>query len=303
MKTELNSTARFTPGTVYAQRPPAGSMVERGGVIQLFAATSLQSNEHAAGSAYLRPNRLIDLDGGSEVRGGWDVTLVRTDAGPALSFGGSARGALLASAARGRFDATSCDRVAPSASTLPISDGLPNQTVCVRTTDGRTAAIALGRYEPDPPELFIRYSTLAAPAAGTRPPVLDPRPPVIEPRPPVNEPRPPRDQRPPSTAACAQALQGRIAWDYSGSTRWNPDNVERLCRGASDDQPARCFNRVMHGGINWGGGTRWEWANAIDLCEGTTNADATVACFQRYLGAGRPWGAAIAACDERRPSR
>jgi hypothetical protein len=296
VKSELNSTARVAPGTVYAQRPRPGSLVELGSVIELFASTSLQSNEHAAGSVYLRPKRAIDIDDDGEGREGWDFTLLPTDRGYSLAFGNGARGAQLppASEGRGRFDPASCERVGPTSSTIPISDG-PGQTVCMKTTSGRTAAISIGRFQPDPPEVFITYSTLAARAP-------EPRPPVVDSRPPINEPRPPRDQRL-SAAVCAQALQGRIAWDYSGTTRWATENVERLCRGASDDQPARCFNRVMHGGINWGGGTRWEWRNAIDLCEGTTNADATVACFQRYVGGGRPWGAAIAACDERRVAR
>ncbi|MDQ3938836.1 MAG: hypothetical protein M3253_09190, partial [Chloroflexota bacterium] len=82
--------------------------------------------------------------------------------------------------------------------------------------------------------------------------------------------------RPAPPIRCQDAVQGKIAWNYSGSTTWAPNNVERLCRGASDDQPARCFQRVMHGGINWGGGTRWEWQNAIDLCEGTADANATI---------------------------
>jgi hypothetical protein len=102
-----------------------------------------------------------------------------------------------------------------------------------------------------------------------------------------------------SNRECRDAVQGRIAWDERGSTEWNSVNLDRLCRAAASFQPARCFDRVMHGGINWGGGTQWRWANAIDLCEGTSDAAATIACFERRVAAGQDWQTAISACDER----
>lgn len=287
MKVELDSSLRTAPGTVYAQRPASGSVVEHGSVIELSTATSLSANEHAAGSVYLRPNRLVDVDGDGEGRDGWDVTLSRTSEGFSLSFGSGAGGALLA--APGSLDASACERIRASSTNLPISEVAKGQIVCVRTTAGRTTAISLGPLQSEPPELSIRYSTLAA-----RP---------SEPGGVFVAPPPPTSHRRPSTAACEQAVQGRIAWDYSGSKQWRQENLERLCRGASDDQPARCFDRVMHGGINWGRGTRWDWRNAIDLCEATTNADVTIGCFQRYLRAGNPSATAIAACDERRSGK
>lgn len=75
-------------------------------------------------------------------------------------------------------------------------------------------------------------------------------------------------------------------------------SCERIEQVASDDQPARCFNRVMHGGINWDGRTRWDWRNAIDLCEGTTNADATVLSAVRLCGA-PVGGGGDCGCDEK----
>lgn len=95
---------------------------------------------------------------------------------------------------------------------------------------------------------------------------------------------------------CQGAVQGKIAWDRQGSTTWNPANVERLCRNATSDQPARCFQTVMYGGIDWGGGLQWQWSNAIDLCAGTANAAATIRCFQGQIGQGQAWQAAVAAC-------
>ena len=52
----------------------------------------------------------------------------------------------------------------------------------------------------------------------------------------------------------------------------------------------------MHGGINWGGGTKWQWQNALKLCKGTSNAEGTVSCFQAKIAAGERWGQAIAEC-------
>ncbi|MEM7121903.1 MAG: hypothetical protein AAF563_11540 [Pseudomonadota bacterium] len=98
---------------------------------------------------------------------------------------------------------------------------------------------------------------------------------------------------------CAEAVQGRIAWDYDGRTSWAPDNVRRLCHGAESIEPAMCFLRVMHGGVNHGGGVRWMWQNAIDLCEQSTDATWTVACFQRQIQHGQSWQNALPACDER----
>lgn len=100
-------------------------------------------------------------------------------------------------------------------------------------------------------------------------------------------------------AICFSAVQGRIAWNYQGNKSWSPNNVQDLCRGASNPNPrapAECFQRVMHGGINWGGGTQWQWTNARDLCKGTSDADRTIACFQRSLR-GSTWQRAIAACN------
>ena len=108
--------------------------------------------------------------------------------------------------------------------------------------------------------------------------------------------------RPAIADECHDAVQGRIAWDYQGHTAWAPANVDRLCQGASSVQPARCFARVMHGGVNWGGGTQWQWSNAIDLCAGTPDSQATIACFQRGIAEGQVWAAAIASCRGRRAS-
>lgn len=98
--------------------------------------------------------------------------------------------------------------------------------------------------------------------------------------------------------ACADAVQGKIAWNYQGAKRWNPDNISRLCRSAEGSrQPARCFERVMHEGVNWGGGTRWKWSNAVSLCRGTRDAKGTIDCFEKRIASGMGWREAIDACQ------
>ena len=102
----------------------------------------------------------------------------------------------------------------------------------------------------------------------------------------------------PAEPFCDTLVQGLIAWDYSGSVQWSQGNIDRLCRGASNTNPASCFRQVMHGGVNWGGGTQWEWRNAIDLCEGSPDWRRTVGCFERQVASGAVWSQAIRACEQ-----
>ncbi|MFW5443977.1 MAG: PASTA domain-containing protein [Methylococcaceae bacterium] len=102
----------------------------------------------------------------------------------------------------------------------------------------------------------------------------------------------------PVVVKCSQAVQGKVAWDYKNNKRWAASNIKRLCKGAENSvEPAKCFNRVMHGGINWGGGTKWQWANVINLCEGSKNATSTIRCFQGLIKRRVPWKTAIQKCS------
>ncbi len=102
----------------------------------------------------------------------------------------------------------------------------------------------------------------------------------------------------PSAQTCHQEVQGKIAWDYRGSTSWSPENVERLCgKTSAPSEPGSCFNHVMHGGINYGGGTQWQWQNAIHLCQGTSNGKARIDCFQKRIG-NEGWKSAIEVCSQ-----
>ena len=95
---------------------------------------------------------------------------------------------------------------------------------------------------------------------------------------------------------CRASTQNKIAWDYKGSKKWVKSNLDRLCKGAEDDEPAKCFKRVMHNKVNYGGGDQWKWQNAIDLCEGSPDADGTIRCFKKQIRSGKGWKAAIARC-------
>lgn len=101
-----------------------------------------------------------------------------------------------------------------------------------------------------------------------------------------------------AAGACAATVQGKIAWNYEGNKRWSPANIAKLCGSAQNStQPAMCFNRVMHGGISWGGGTQWKWQNAITLCSGSRDARATIGCFQQGVKVGKRWDEAAQFCS------
>lgn len=100
-----------------------------------------------------------------------------------------------------------------------------------------------------------------------------------------------------STDTCAKALQGKIAWNYSGDTKWEPTKLEKLCGDLTHAEPAICFGRVMHGGVSWGGGTKWPWEDALTLCARTTDAHKTISCFGQMLFGGLEPKDAVGRCS------
>ena len=83
----------------------------------------------------------------------------------------------------------------------------------------------------------------------------------------------------PVDGACRNALEGRVPW--SGTDKhWSSQNLERLWAGGVGAEPAACYARLMRGEVNWGGGTHWEWDNAANLCHGSQDGRATIACFE-----------------------
>lgn len=97
---------------------------------------------------------------------------------------------------------------------------------------------------------------------------------------------------------CESRVQGKVAWDGSGDKQWPTQLVARLCANASDsEEPGVCYERLMSGTINWGGGTKWQPANAVNLCMGSRDARKTIACFKDAIQGGQTWQNAIDKCN------
>ena len=72
--------------------------------------------------------------------------------------------------------------------------------------------------------------------------------------------------------------------------------IRRLCAHAPNSaEPAKCFDKLMTGQVNWGAGNKWSAANALRLCSGTISASRTIACFRSSL-ANMGWRDAISKC-------
>lgn len=99
---------------------------------------------------------------------------------------------------------------------------------------------------------------------------------------------------------CQASIQDQIEWDYEGNRRWAAANLESICKNAKYSlQPGVCFNRIMHGNISHGEGTRWHWRPALKLCAGTRDANATIKCFSDAIGEQIAWPEAIEQCRAR----
>ena len=59
----------------------------------------------------------------------------------------------------------------------------------------------------------------------------------------------------------------------------------------------QCFNMVQ-GKVAWNqtGTTTWSEANLRNLCQGTTNPSATISCFQNEIRTHNDWSRGISAC-------
>lgn len=101
----------------------------------------------------------------------------------------------------------------------------------------------------------------------------------------------------PRPMLCFEAVQGRIAWNQHGNTRWTQANIDRLCAGAEDSaEPARCFQQALKGAAKLDSGRQWTWKDAVDLCQGTRNAAGTVSCFEETVRGSRSRQEAIEHC-------
>jgi uncharacterized glyoxalase superfamily protein PhnB len=103
--------------------------------------------------------------------------------------------------------------------------------------------------------------------------------------------------RVPDDAPCVLAVQGKIAWGHKGPTNWAIDDLNRLCRGAEkSEEPGKCFQEIMLGKVNWGGGSTWATSNALALCSATQSARKTLDCFKSKISENQSWRIAIRQC-------
>ena len=136
---------------------------------------------------------------------------------------------------------------------------------------------------------------------------------------------------------CFDKIQGKVAWNRSGSTSWNPKNVQRVCRGTTNPtQRVACFKRGMNrhgdwqraanrcngttpvphartpeekcydmiqGKVAWNrnGNTRWADTNVRRVCRGTNTPSQRVACFKRNMNRHGNWQRAADRCNRTTP--
>jgi hypothetical protein len=163
-KVEFNSAGRRAAGTVFNQRPAAGSPLIAGSLVHLHVQLGLRPEEHAAGQIYLTPSEVLMLDHDEDdPRRSWDVSLERAaEANLGLRFGEGAAGSRVPPAAsnpRG-LDPAQCRSITSWARSILLPQRFgTGMDVCVRTTKGRVALLRLEALTAEP-ELKLRYSTL-----------------------------------------------------------------------------------------------------------------------------------------------
>ncbi len=98
--------------------------------------------------------------------------------------------------------------------------------------------------------------------------------------------------------ACASYIQGTIAWDDEGSTRWDASWLRRMCEGTTRPaQPGLCFDGVFNVPLEAGREIQEDWKDAVALCAGTSNAQERISCYQRKVADGLHFRDAIEACN------
>lgn len=98
-------------------------------------------------------------------------------------------------------------------------------------------------------------------------------------------------------STCARAVWSNGGRSGSRSKKSKAAIVNRLCAMTpTSAEPARCFQTLMSGKVNWGGGTRWAVQNAINLCAGASSATATIGCFKASVST-TGWREAVNKCS------
>ncbi len=65
--------------------------------------------------------------------------------------------------------------------------------------------------------------------------------------------------------ACADALQGKVAWNQQGDAVWAPGNLRRLCQGTTDPAATiNCFRAQIR--------AHNDWSRGINACQGSAAA-------------------------------
>jgi hypothetical protein len=78
-------------------------------------------------------------------------------------------------------------------------------------------------------------------------------------------------------AACFDLVQGEVPWNQSGSTGWDGSNVQRLCAGTTDpDATIACFSRGIE--------EHDDWQRSITECTYVAPAKLEADCFELVQG-------------------
>ena len=92
-------------------------------------------------------------------------------------------------------------------------------------------------------------------------------------------------------------------WNRAGTTISRSDEAptepEETAEAEASAEPAKCFEEIIRGRVNWGAGTAWATTNALALCGGTRDARRTLDCFTKEIAASQTWQVAIRQCRTR----
>jgi hypothetical protein len=99
---------------------------------------------------------------------------------------------------------------------------------------------------------------------------------------------------------CFNRVQGKIAWNSTGSRQWSAGNIKKLCAGTRvASAPPKCFSDTMFKTHLWGKkpSHKMNWALASQLCAGTNSASSPITCLKGQLNRNLSMKNAINACD------
>jgi len=102
--------------------------------------------------------------------------------------------------------------------------------------------------------------------------------------------------------ACADQIQGQIAWNDDGNTRWDQRWLKSLCQGVTKPtQPGLCFSTIRKIPLQRGAAIQADWKDAVALCTGADNAQERIFCYRKKTEDGAYFRDAIETCNDRPP--